>query len=121
MIHGHQRTWLVALAGVLSSTPLLPPSAQAAVDFKCPECIDNTDLRDGSVDEAKLDAALQARLADMEARIAAIEAGLSSTGFAGTYRCYELQVDQAGGAGSAGINLQGERMIIEADGAGTAT
>jgi len=40
------------------------------------QCIDNTDLRDASVDEAKLDAALVSRLADMEARIAALEAAL---------------------------------------------
>jgi len=122
MVRSNEKLWLTSLAAVLAGAPMSVVQAQTDVGFSCPECVDAADLADGSVGEAKLDAALAARLADMEARIAALETGsVGSPGFAGTYRCYELQVDQFAGLDFAGMNLQGERILIDADGAGTAS
>jgi len=122
MVRSNEKLWLTSLAAVLAGAPMSVVQAQTDVGFSCPECVDAADLADGSVGEAKLDAALAARLADMEARIAALETGsVGSPGFAGTYRCYELQVDQFAGTNYAGMNLQGEQIVIDADGAGSAT
>jgi len=122
MVRSNEKVWFGALAAVLAGAPMSVVQAQADVGFSCPECVDAADLADGSVGEAKLESAVLARLADMEARIAALEAASwGSSGFAGAYQCYELQVDQFAGFEFGGMNLQGERLSIEADGAGTAT
>jgi len=75
MVRSNEKGWFAALATVLACAPMSALQAQAEVGFSCPECVDAADLGDGSVGEAKLDPALLARLADTEARVAALESG----------------------------------------------
>jgi hypothetical protein len=88
--------------------------------------VDSTKIKNGSIAEADLNATLLARLAKMEADIAALKGGpYSNATFKGTYRCQALGVSELGkaepDASYAGVNFDSGTVLITADGAGSAT
>jgi hypothetical protein len=86
--------------------------------------VNSTKIKNGSIAEADLDAALLARLAKMEADIAALKGGpYSNATFKGTYRCQTIEVvaDVSAAEGWANIELASGDDSAISDGAGSVT
>ena len=84
--------------------------------------VDSTKIKNGSIAEADLNAALLARLADLESRLAAVEGGpYSIATFKATYRCKSLNGGIDATTSFAAAEFLQNTSLVVADGNGSMT